>query len=394
MATVGLDGGSALSFHFRTHRTGLWAAGLLLLAGCALPEGRPGGTANQDTAAPSKARIPVMAPMHGADVYGGTGISGLAPLADGRALVVHDTKALPQDDGSVDLTQPYVSLLSFGPATLTPLPLSAAEGLELGRAPSDIEALCRLSPQDPEAPSEESLDILAFESGDFRDLIRARIYRLRIDLAAEGGAAAQITDFIELDGAALAFVEGALCLPLEQSTAQSSSLLVLLAERGGPDGSDPARIRRFMLSLEPQTTQDAPRWSEGEPTQLLAPWPAAYGPDFLADAASTGTNIRHISDIAGPHAGQIWLAGATDAGDQGPFYSLVYRLPVRCVLDPEAAKGCGSDATALFAVPGLKVEGLTGPMALGDPFLLGTDDEDFGGKAWAVGWSAQTPARR
>jgi hypothetical protein len=76
----------------------------------------------------------------------------------------------------------------------------------------------------------------------------------------------------------------------------------------------------------------------------------------------------------------LWAVATADAGDMGPFRSVVYRLgavqphkdhPVALHREPEVA----------WIVDGLKIESLSGPAAgvEGSVLSFGTEDEDLGG---------------
>ena len=89
-----------------------------------------------------------------------------------------------------------------------------------------------------------------------------------------------------------------------------------------------------------------------------------------------GPGGRPISDLFLNSNGDLWAAGCTDNGDEGPFESLIYRVGR---LDSNAANPVTLTVDQPVRVPGEKIEGLSTAGLHSHQFVIGTDNESFGG---------------
>lgn len=276
------------------------------------------------------------------------GYSGMARLDSATYVVVHDTKA--HKDG------PRLGLLRIAEGVAPEYqPVAVADwGHPEGRA-SDLESACAL----PGRPGE----ILAAESSSWKGKY-GRIFHLRIN-----GAAAEVLGVHALplsidsgpDQRGENF-EGLACAARE-----GGETLVVLGERGGsalfPNGS----LRWGYLGAD----AGALRWPEAGRAGIEVAAPGAWH-----DAASN----RDVAALHFDAEGTLWATGAEDAGDGGPFRSVIYAIaeltsdaesPLRKTLAPRVG----------WSLDGLKVESLAAAPegAEGTRFAVGTEDEDMGG---------------
>ena len=75
---------------------------------------------------------------------------------------------------------------------------------------------------------------------------------------------------------------------------------------------------------------------------------------------------------------QLWCVATEDAGDGGPFRSVIYRV---ATVDPDSADLVQliANPTAEWVCEGVKVEALGAPLTDAEGLTIGTDDEDYPG---------------
>jgi hypothetical protein len=258
------------------------------------------------------------------------GISGMAVLEEAsdyqsdhiELLVVHDNK---NDDSG------RFSLVSWHHGTIALEPVAWASDLPL---PIDLEGLSPI-------PGDDRL--IALESdGEF--------YRVAFDRAAmavtvsDRGVVPPLPEGSNLESIAL--------------TNLADQTLVVWAHRGQDD--DPAILYWGTIDLE---------------TLAITP----IGSQPITVPAPVG-NVRHISDLTVTATGQVFIASATDNGNDGPFESIVYEIGLF---------GFDNDTMPTFTPyenfielgrgDGYKVEAIVrDPLRANPAVLLGTDDENFG----------------
>lgn len=138
-------------------------------------------------------------------------------------------------------------------------------------------------------------------------------------------------------------------------------VLVVLGGRG--DGkTQEGRLHWGLYDPEEQSLEWSAEGLKGLPVRM---------PEHL------GSNERPISDLHLTAQGDLWAAGCTDNGDEGPFESLVYRVGR---LDGSAHNPITLTLDHPHHVPGEKIEALDANAGQdGGRFLFGTDNEAFGG---------------
>ena len=138
-------------------------------------------------------------------------------------------------------------------------------------------------------------------------------------------------------------------------------LLVAWAHRG--KGAEPAKIYWGPFDLQTNRID-----RQGSAT-LRVPFPR-------------GSQVRHISDLKIDPEGLVWIAAASDNGNDGPFDSAVYiagkflRQGDRIVWQPH------TPLVPLLRLEGHKVEALEFVPGAKDGIFLGTDDENLGSSLW------------
>ncbi|MFF7234501.1 hypothetical protein [Streptomyces sioyaensis] len=258
-----------------------------------------------------------------------TGVSGLAyegRTEDGtavRALVVHDNKLAGQQrlsrithrEGSDD-----VSLLTWDGAE--PVDLEAIEGV-------------------PGAPGE----FMALAS-------RGIVYHLNVT-----GSTATVIDYSPLPriGAGDNFEGFAL-------VSQNGKLAALWADRGA-GAARPSAVYAAPVTFTP--------WGQPE---FGAVTRKSYQAAYPTDGAT-----RHVSDISVTESGKVTVSSAADAGDDGPFDSVVSQAgTVTVTATGKVRLVLAATPIVIGKFPQHKVEGLE-CLPGSSEALLGTDDENLGG---------------
>lgn len=284
-------------------------------------------------------RGPVPAPPASAP---GVGYSGMARLGDGGFLVVHDTKA-PRDGARLGLVR-----VAPGAAPAY-TPLSVGDWRDGDGRSSDLESVCALEGRDGEA--------LAAESGRFEGRF-GRLFHVRV-----GGASVEVLRVYRLppeDPAVEApdNFEGLACARLAVDR-----YLVILGERGGSGGRSGALRWGFLQVATGELT-----WAE-ESLPVAAPGP-------FGDASGH----RDISALYLAADGLLWAAASEDAGDDGPFRSVIYAA-ARLVEGASPPLQLTGSKRSAWTVDGLKVEGLAAPATTirASVASLASEDENLGG---------------
>ncbi len=275
------------------------------------------------------------------------GYSGMAQLDSQKYVVVHDTKSY-KDGARLGIVR-----LDNGVPRYEELSVDDWKD-EDGRS-SDLESICAL----PGRPGE----FLAAESGYWEGK-NGRIFHLtvqdgqaRVQSALPLPLLADNSEDQEGDN-----FEGIACAPHP-----GGGILVVLGERGGSERY-PAGVLRWGR-FDPATA--AITWTDaGKAGQRIAAPGAWVDPEAKRD----------ISDLHLDPQGAIWAVATEDAGDAGPFRSVIYKVATLDG-DPDRPFGIVKDGHIGWVVDGLKVEALSGPPGTSEHSFLsyGTEDEDLGG---------------
>jgi len=275
------------------------------------------------------------------------GYSGMAQLDSEAYLVVHDTKAHKEG--------PRLGMIRINDGVPHYEPLWIDDWKHEDGRSSDLESLCAI----PGHPGE----FLAAENGYWQGK-HGRIFHIAVH-----GAQARVRNALPLplladndeqhEGDNF---EGIACAP--QADGQ---ILVILGERGGSE--------RYPTGVL--------RWGSFDPAADRVTWTRAgkAGEPVAAPGAWVDPQAkRDISDLHIDPEGTVWAVATEDAGDVGPFRSVIYKVAtIRD--DPERPLRIVENGAVGWVVDGLKVEALSAAPATSMHSFLSyaTEDEDLGG---------------
>lgn len=311
----------------------------LMLVACATQ--RPGLAGAQPSAVPSC----------------GGGYSGMAQLDSQTYVVVHDTKGY-QEGARLGLIR-----INDGVPHYEALAIDDWKH-EDGRS-SDLESICAI----PGQPGE----FLAAESGYWEGK-NGRIFHITVE-----GAQARVLHALPLpiladnreDHEGDNF-EGIACVPRA-----GGRILVILGERGGSE--------RYPTGVL--------RWGNYDPATATITWTDRGKEGQRIAAPGVWVDPKAKRDISALHLdprGALWAVATEDAGDAGPFRSVIYQVAM-IAEDPDRPLRIVENGVVEWVVDGLKVEALSGPPGTSEQSFLsyGTEDEDLGGI-----WRSLYPALR
>jgi len=260
------------------------------------------------------------------------GISGMALVAQqsntASFLIVHDSKKPGQGR--------LATITTTGRGQPRYLPLNWPDQ----SLPTDLEGLTAI-------PGQSNSSFMASTSA-------GKVYHLRFDASSKMVRLLKVFDLPHVP-------QGS---ELEGFSVQelNNQLLAVWAHRGA--GLEAAVV--YWGLLNPNTYQI----TQTESTRLKVPWPVS-------------TNVRHVSDLKVDPAGVLFIAAATDPGDDGPFQSAVYVAGVFDVDDTGVTLRQNSQLVSLSRFDAHKVEGLELVPGEAGGLIVGTDDENRGS---AVSW--------
>ena len=136
------------------------------------------------------------------------------------------------------------------------------------------------------------------------------------------------------------------------TTAPGGGLTLAWSYRG--DGPKPGVLNWQRFSVESGPTGPV------QSAEIRVPYPTA--------------NVRHLADLRIDSAGIVYVVGAADPGDDGPFSSALYAVGTL------SEKGFvpNPDPTPLRRFPHHKVEAFEMLPGADGGFVFGTDDENLG----------------
>ena len=276
------------------------------------------------------------------------GYSGMAQIGPDDYLVVHDTKAGKSD--------PRLGIIRFKQdESLEYAPLIVDNWVHPQGPANDLESACAL----PGRPGE----LLIAESG-YQKGLYGRIFHLDIR-----GTTIRILSVLPLPHLSDSGksrerdnYEGLAC-----AARNDGKILLILGERGGS-----SRYPNGVL-----------RWGVFDPVHGSIDWPAAGKAGRMAIAPGPWTNRpskRDIADLYLDGQGNLWAAASEDAGDEGPFRSIIYRAAT-VQADTVNPIQLSKTQRPSWVMDGLKVEALAGPPdSVSSAFLsFATEDEQLGG---------------
>jgi hypothetical protein len=278
-------------------------------------------------------------------------ISGMARIGkEPQFLVVRDEKG--------ETKHARFGIVTIEPGS-APSILPLVDAAPPSVAPFDLEAVCLLDEQP------ESMEFLAFESGRSPSEDPSRIPRFfQVSLTLKSGTKnawtlKTVRVFQRMGGKEQ--IEGAVCIGLGQDR-----YTLVLGERGDRNAkpSVQGRLRWGVLDID-NPSSDFRYDDEGGQPLDTPPWDARR-------------MDRDCGDLFLDDSKRLWSAGTDDAGDDGPFRSILYS-PGRVAID--ATGGVLIDPTEPVSsryVDGLKIEALGPPVVKDSAFTVATDDENYG----------------
>ena len=276
------------------------------------------------------------------------GYSGMAQLKQNKYVVVHDAKT--EEDG------PRLGIVKIR-KDRTP----KYEILEImdwkhedGRS-NDLESICALPGRSGEFLLAES----GYRKQRFGRLFHIAVHKksarvlsvLALPLVADNTKRNNGDNF-----------EGLACV-----SHQEGRVLVVLGERGGSK-LYPSGVLRW-------------GWFDSATGTLTWPDDGTKGKVITAPGQWLhGESKRDIGDLYFDNTGVLWAVATEDAGDAGPFRSVIYQ--VATILDnPKDPLQLIQDGRPFWILDGLKIEALSGPAGIpGEgPLSIGSEDENYGG---------------
>ena len=272
-------------------------------------------------------------------------ISGAVRFDNNRIVIVSDTKA--------HSSKPRLQLVVFSDKKTRCIPIEVSGWEYPAERSSDLEAICPV----PDEPGY----FYAAESG-YNQGRHGRIFRLHI--------------FEDGDGEVRAQAEGSFrpfpipCTDTAYSTPDHLQIEGIAA------AAHPTKGDILLLGL---------RGSSDHPGTLL--WGRHYDGKYLIKDSCT-VDLRHIipggrsiSDlhiIANNGRYDVFSVATVDFGDRGPYESAI------CLIgsfDPDSLEFTPCEPRVIHKIEGLKVEALeeSPPYFPDSDFVIGTDDESFGG---------------
>ncbi len=278
----------------------------------------------------------------------GIGYSGMAQIGPDDYLVVHATKTSASGPRLGIIRVKQDEPLEYAPLTI-------GNWVHPQGPANDLESACAL----PGRPGE----LLIAESG-YQKGLYGRIFHLDIR-----GTTVRVLSVLPLPRLSDSDkdwerdnYEGLAC-----AARNDGKILLILGERGGS-----SRYPNGVL-----------RWGVFDPNHGVVDWPAAGKAGRMVIAPGPWTNRQSKRDIADLYLdgqGNLWAAASENAGDEGPFRSVIYRA---ATVQADAANPIqlSKAQRPSWVLDGLKVEALAGPPdSVSSAFLsFATEDEQLGG---------------
>ncbi len=277
------------------------------------------------------------------------GFSGMEQMDANSYLIVTDKKV--RHDGyrmgilrTVEDDKPVFS------------PLNIANWKHPDGQANDLESICRI----PNKSNEFLLAEARYSKGKF-----GRIFH--IEIGASGALVKNVFHLPKImDGEKIAGnnFEGMVCLKKGNTT------FVILGERGGSSSYRNGRLYIGVLDYAHSQLS----WQEylDKSVEIVAP--------------GTWNNTqakRSISDLYLDQNGIIWAVATEDAGDEGPFRSLIYQAASVSGQSEITPISAVNSKKAYWVIDGFKIESIAGPSAaVPDSYMsIATEDESYNG-AW------------
>lgn len=280
------------------------------------------------------------------------GFSGMTQMDDSHYLVVLDKKVFHKGE--------RVGVLKIGKKGKQSFKtVQVADWRDADGQASDLESVCKL----PNTENEYLLAESGYWQGKFGRIFHVSLHKRQ----AEVLHVYHLPDFYSnakgVDGDNF---EGMEC------SARGDSTLIILGERGGSERYPDGYLRFGVLNAD----KSALDWHSYAHQALVIKAPGVW-----RDAKAK----RSISDLYLDKQGTLWAVATEDAGDMGPFTSVIYAAAQLAPQDKLAADQAPvrviSPRQVEWRVDGFKVEALAAPTSriAASRIAIGTEDEDFGG---------------
>ena len=276
------------------------------------------------------------------------GSSGMAKLGDDSYLGVYDIK-----NHKVGVR---LAMIKITEETIQVSPLNITGWGEEGRS-SDLESICKISGKTNE--------YLIAESGNWKGDL-GRIFHIQVDTAKLSANIIGITKlpYKDINNPDLVGdqYESMSCLPYDEN-----NRILILAERGGSEVNPRGIVRWGMYNLVTHQLTFSKSGMKGIEVNAPGNW-------------TNEKEKRDLTDLHIDSKGSIWASASEDVSDMGPFYSVIYKVGQVDTSNKERPFNIYSDFPTWEAVPGFKIEALSGPSkSINCTLSFGTEDEIYGG---------------
>ena len=276
------------------------------------------------------------------------GSSGMEKIDDQSYLVVYDIKSYKEGT--------RLAMLKITEEGIQVSPINIADWGEEGRA-SDLESVCKIPGKTDEYFIAESGNWI----GEF-----GRIFHIKVDTVNQSAKVLGITKLpfknmnnLELVGDQY---EAIACLPYSEN-----ERIFMLAERGGSAVNPTGIVRWGIYNLRRHQLKFSDSGIKGITVNAPGEW-------------TNATKKRDITDLHIDLNGGIWAAASEDISDEGPFYSVIYKIGQVDNSNKEHPFIIYSNFENYQVVSGFKVEALSGPSKnIKSTHTFGTEDEIYGG---------------
>ena len=222
---------------------------------------------------------------------------------------------------------------------------------------SDLESVCKISGKTDE--------YLIAESGNWKGDL-GRIFHIKVDTANRSANVLGVTKLpfknINNPGSVGDQYESIATLPYD-----GDNRILILAERGGSKVNPNGIVRWGVYNIATHQLKFSEEGMKGVEVKAPGNW----------------TNEKEKRDITDLHIdaeGGIWASASEDISDLGPFYSVIYKIGQLDNSNKERPFNIYSDFSIWEAIPGFKVEALSGPSkSINCTHSFGTEDEVYGG---------------
>lgn len=278
--------------------------------------------------------------------FSAIGFSGMEQINDDSYLIVVDTKA-HKDKERIGI----LKTREDNNTQYTSVEISDWKHPE-GRS-SDLENLCKV----PNSENEFLLGESSYWKGQF-----GRIFHIKLN-----GDKAEVLHINQLPQYQLSSkddkgdnFEGMECF------ARHGKTYVILGERGGSKAYPDGLLRIGIMDNNKNISWDM---FKDNPVKVTAPG------NWLDTKAK-----RSISDLHIDNEGNIWSVATEDAGNDGPFRSVIFKAAT-ITDNPDMPVQAISNTTANWTLDGFKVEALSGPSAVvpASFMSIATEDENHPG---------------